>query len=142
MEYKKNTFDMIFGHFDISQNFLTADHIDAIRRKNNISDDLLKEIIKNDRLLMESGINDLGFDRDIVEDTFINHKPASELIGEWITIVKERGIILEEVKMYEDNQKSLLIKAPSNGYVHFTQGLLEGTFLSSSVKLGFLACQS
>lgn len=93
MEYKKNTFDMIFGHFDISAEFLTADHIDNWQRKNNISDELAEEVIKNERLLHESGLNNLDFNKEIVEETFINHKPASDLIGEWITIVKERGII-------------------------------------------------
>ena len=50
--------------------------------------------------------------------------------------LKELETSKNQLNMYSDNAKSLLIKAEMDGYVHFTQGLIEGTFLSQSGLLG------
>ena len=50
--------------------------------------------------------------------------------------LKELETSKNQLNMYSENAKSLLIKAEMDGYVHFTQGLIEGTFLSQSGLLG------
>lgn len=91
-QFRKSSYEMLFGHFDISVQYLIASYLEYNEQKNLTSEEM-KAILSKDDLLIESGLDDLGFETENNIDTFVNHKKSSELIGDWIEIVKENGTI-------------------------------------------------
>ena len=93
LEYRSNTFDMMFGHFDIPHDYLMENRMDRMYKSKKYTKEEIINYSKNEKLLREDGIDGLDVNTDIVIDSFIHHKPASQLIGDWINVVKEGGTI-------------------------------------------------
>ena len=93
LEYKSNTFDMMFGHFDIPHNYLMENRIDRMDKSKKYSKEEIINYINSEKMLKEDGLHGLDINKEIVIDSFIHHKPASQLIGDWINVVKEGGTI-------------------------------------------------
>lgn len=90
--YGRDSFDMMFGHFDISPQYLLASYIEHNRERNVASDKAL-ESIENDEMLRESGLDDIGFDCEVDQKILKGEVKSSDMIGSWIEIVKEGGTI-------------------------------------------------
>lgn len=76
-EYKDETIDMMFGHFDVSAKYLMKSYIEEHQIKNNVSDKTITEINNDDMLKSDS-------------TSLFN---AGDFIGDFINIVKKNGKI-------------------------------------------------
>ena len=84
---------MMFGHFDIPHNYLMENRIDRMDKSKKYSKEEIINYINSEKMLKEDGLHGLDINKEIVIDSFIHHKPASQLIGDWINVVKEGGTI-------------------------------------------------
>lgn len=114
--YDKESFDMMIGHFNISERYLIASYIDANIKKKNLDSKSLNEL-KSDELLKGSGFEDLDFDYEHEIETIINTKNSSDLIGDWVEIVKQKGVIFSghihnHKEFYTKNRKFIFIGSP------------------------------
>jgi len=90
--YEKDSFDKMFGHFDISPQYLLASYIEHNREKNVASLGALAAI-ENDEMLMESGLDGIDFNSDVDKKILNGDVKSSEMIGSWIEVVKDGGTI-------------------------------------------------
>lgn len=74
---QKETYDMIFGHFDVSHKYLIKSYIEDNSRDNCVSNNIINQI-KNDNLL---------------QTTNNTQQNAGDYIGDFVDIVKKNGII-------------------------------------------------
>lgn len=115
-QYRESSFDMIFGHFDISHQFVMAQYIENHRSKNMTNAELINKI-ENDALLQNLGIDELDISAENEIDTFMNNKSSSELIGNWVNVVKEKGTIFaghihNRSEFYTNNRKFIFVGSP------------------------------
>lgn len=89
--FKKCEFDLMFGHFDISMDYMIASYIEE-HSSNQIADASIKDMIENDALL-----NDGGYGEVNIEDKFTkiskNKIKSADVIGSFVELVKEGGFI-------------------------------------------------
>lgn len=90
--YEKDSFDKMFGHLDISPQYLLASYIEHNREKNVASLGALAAI-ENDEMLMESGLDGIDFNSDVDKKILNGDVKSSEMIGSWIEVVKDGGTI-------------------------------------------------
>ena len=114
--FKKNSYDMMFGHFDINHNFLNELYIERNIKKNTSNSKTIKELEKDD-FLNDSDVSDLDFTVENTSDTIVNGKSCYELIGDWVEIVRPKGTIFSghihsREEFYTNNRKIILIGSP------------------------------
>lgn len=115
-KYQESSFDMIFGHFDISHQFVMAQYIENHRSKNITSADLADKI-ENDNLLQNLGMDDMDIDVENDIDTFMNNKSSSELIGNWVNVVKPKGTVFaghihNRSEFYTNGRRFIFVGSP------------------------------
>jgi len=115
-KFPENTYDKIMGHFDISIKFLIASYIESNSNR-NITNKEVQEIIEKDDLFQESELDDLDFEVENNEETYVNKEKSSELLGSWINIVKEKGTIFSghihgHREFYANNRKFIFVGSP------------------------------
>lgn len=88
--YENETFDLMFGHFDIGVQYLIASYIEE-HSKDNMSNEKLVSIISKDELISEK-IAETGFDT-VSQISEENRTKSSALIGSFIDVVKQGGTI-------------------------------------------------
>jgi DNA repair exonuclease SbcCD nuclease subunit len=114
--FSKESYDMMIGHYDISERYLIASYIDNNIKKTN-SDTLSIKDINSDELLKESGLDDISFNIENEIETIINTQNSSDLLGDWVEIVKPKGIIFaghihNHKEFYTKNRKFIFIGSP------------------------------
>lgn len=113
--YRKNTFDLMFGHFDVSPEYQMAAYIEDNSGRVQTTDRLM-DIIENDDLLISSDMN-VGFSSGNTDDTFLNRKKSSEMLGDWVDLVKPGGTIFSghihgRREFYAKRRKVVFIGSP------------------------------
>ena len=89
-KYENNTYDLMFGHFDISGKYLIASYIED--HSKDLSNDALISKISEDEMLAGKISNSENFSKDV--KTFSNaSQKSNDLIGDFIMLVKEGGFI-------------------------------------------------
>lgn len=114
--YEKNTFDMIFGHFDINPNYLVNAFIEESTQK-NMSNEEMKKLLKEDPLLAESGLGDIDEILQNDNDTYVHREKTSDLIGDWIEVVKPGGSIFaghihNHRELYAKSRRFIFVGSP------------------------------
>jgi DNA repair exonuclease SbcCD nuclease subunit len=114
--FKKESYDIMIGHYDISERYLIASYIDNNVKKMNSDIKSIKNI-NCDELLRDSGLDDMDFDVENDIETIINTQNSSDLLGDWVEIVKPRGLIFaghihNHKELYTKNRKFIFIGSP------------------------------
>lgn len=90
-KFKKETYDLMFGHFDIDGKFLIASYLEQHSKKHRRSSDELEDLIANDSLLNEaSGTIDI---RAEIENIRNNGVKSGNLVGDFVEYAKQFGTI-------------------------------------------------
>ena len=113
--FKKNSFDFMFGHFDVSPEYQMAAYIEDNSGRVQATDKLV-DLIENDDLLLSSDMN-VGFSAENRTDTFLNRKKSSEMLGEWVDLVKAGGTIFSghihgRREFYAKRRKVVFVGSP------------------------------
>lgn len=89
--YKKETYDFLVGHFDISSKFLIASYIEdnskSLQASQSISDMIQQDDLLASQSSMQTATND-----DFTE-AVNSKKKASDLVGDFVEVVKRTGTI-------------------------------------------------
>lgn len=89
--FQKESYDMLFGHFDIDGKFLIASYIEQNASKNKKSSELIDELISNDSLLNESaGVVDIRSEVESIRNSGIK---SGNLVGEFVEYAKQFGVV-------------------------------------------------
>ena len=115
-QYKKSQFDMLFGHFDMSQEYLLASYVENNISKNESNEEIMNAINKEE-FFRDTGLEDMNFDNEDLKDSIINHKESSELVGDWVDIVKSKGVIFsghihQHKEFFTKNRKFIFVGSP------------------------------
>lgn len=89
--YKKETYDIIFGHFDISSKYLIKSYIEDNSLKTKIS---------------EKNLNDINSDK-MLETNTTSTSNAGDFVGDFVDVVKRNGVIFSG---HIHNRKEFLSK--------------------------------
>ena len=113
--YRKSAFDFMFGHFDISPEYQMAAYIEDNSGRVQATDRLV-DIIENDDLLISSDMN-VGFSAKNTDDTFVNRRKSSEMLGEWVDSVKVGGTVFSghihlHKEFYAKRRKIVFVGSP------------------------------
>ena len=88
--YKPETFDLMFGHFDISSKYLIASYIEANSvDKSKSKEDILEKMIRSDSLLNEATLSDQL--ESEISYVISENKKSNDLVGNFVDIVKKGG---------------------------------------------------
>jgi DNA repair exonuclease SbcCD nuclease subunit len=114
--FSKESYDIMIGHFDISERYLIASYIDNNIKKTNSDIKSIRDI-NTDDLLKESGLDDIDIDIENDIETIINTQNSSDLIGDWVEVVKPKGLIFaghihNHKELYTKNRKFIFIGSP------------------------------
>lgn len=90
-KYEKNSFDLMFGHFDINDKYLIASYIEDNSKNVSASENLAMQITSDELLCDKFNENtDLTEEINTVQST---QRKSNELIGDFIEIVRQGGVI-------------------------------------------------
>ena len=89
--YSKETYDFLVGHFDISSKFLIASYIED-NSKNLQASQSISDMIQQDNLLASQSSMQTATNDDFTE-AVNTKKKASELVGDFVELVKRSGTI-------------------------------------------------
>lgn len=92
-EIEKESLDLAFGHFEISNNYLIASYVEKHMNENKTSEALVDKILNSDIFLSEESMsNSIQTSDDIYE--IVKKRPKSgDLIGDFVNIIKKQGVI-------------------------------------------------
>ncbi len=113
---KRNAFDMMIGHFDISTQYLVEAYIENNIRKNISREESIKKI-NDDGFLNDPELGGLDFTVENTIDEVVHGKSSSELIGSWTEIVKKKGVIFSghihgRKEFFTNNRRFIFIGSP------------------------------
>ena len=115
-QIKRNFYDMMIGHFDISTQYLIESYIENNIRKNISREESIKKL-NEDNFLRDSDLDGLDFEVENTTDDIVHGKSSSELIGNWTEIVKKKGVIFSghihgHKEFYTNNRRFIFIGSP------------------------------
>lgn len=88
--FKKESYDLMFGHFDIDGKFLIASYIEQHSGEKKTSE-ILNELIERDSLLNETtGTTDLKTEIENLQKSKVK---AGNLVGDFVEYAKQFGVI-------------------------------------------------
>ena len=116
LDFEKNSYDMMLGHFDIGSQFLSELYIEKNIQKRTSKIDTIKNL-EQDSFLNDLDISDLDFNVENTTDSIVNGKRCSDLIGNWVDLVKPKGTIFSghihnRSEHYINNRKLIIIGSP------------------------------
>lgn len=89
--FKKESYDILFGHFDIDGKFLIASYLEQHSSKEKKSSDLVNELIANDSLLSESsGTIDIRTELESIRNSGVK---SGNLVGDFVEYAKQFGVV-------------------------------------------------
>ena len=89
--FKKESYDLMFGHFDIDGKFLIASYLEQHALTAKKSSDIVSELIENDSILNESsGTVDLRSEIEYIKNNGIK---SGNLVGDFVEYAKQFGTI-------------------------------------------------
>lgn len=89
--YNKETYDFLVGHFDISSKFLIASYIEDNSKSLHASQSI-SDMIQQDSLLAAQSSMQTATNDDFT-DAVSSKKKASDLVGDFVELVKRSGTI-------------------------------------------------
>lgn len=90
-KYEYETYDMMFGHFDISAKYLIASYIEDNSKTIEATSDLSSTIL--DSTLLNSSSVAISTTNSDISSVIQNKSKSNELIGDFIQLVKKTGTI-------------------------------------------------
>lgn len=89
----KETYDLAFGHFEISNNYLIASYVEKHMNENKTSEAIVDKILNSDIFLSETDSDNSIHTCDEVYEIVKRQPKSGDLIGDFVNIVKPQGII-------------------------------------------------
>lgn len=89
---KPETYDLIFGHFDVSNKYLIASYIENHTKNTESSEELVNRILADDLLLSETDDSKENIS-DEIDEIILKKTKSGDLIGNFVDIVKKMGVV-------------------------------------------------
>ena len=118
-KYQENTFDFLFGHFDIDAKYLIASYIEEHSAKTATSDSLL-EILNSDDMLQSESFSVITSEtlNSEVSEILSTKKKSNDLVGSFVKLAKENtgvvfsGHIHQRKEFIANKRKFIFVGSP------------------------------
>lgn len=90
---EKESIDLAFGHFEISNNYLIASYVEKHINENKTPEVLVDNILNNELFFAETSTDGGVQTSDEVFEIVKRHPKSADLVGDFIEIVKTGGVI-------------------------------------------------